>query len=144
MVRIEAVMQYRHGVCRVSPTIAVIAYGKLAGKERGYASDLDLIFLSDDADPDWPPLYAKLAQRFITWMTSHTPAGVLFDIDVAVRPDGASGLLVASFTAFEKYTPQSAWVWVHQALTWASLCAGDRNNRAPFETLRGAILWRLR
>jgi glutamate-ammonia-ligase adenylyltransferase len=118
----------------------VIAYGKLGGKELGYASDLDLIFLYDDDDQDAPPLYAKLAQRFITWMTSHTAAGVLFDIDVALRPDGASGLLVSSFTAFEKYQNQSAWVWEHQALTRARFCAGDTAIGERFEHLRVVLL----
>jgi glutamate-ammonia-ligase adenylyltransferase len=118
----------------------VVAYGKLGGKELGYASDLDLIFLYDDADQDAPPIYAKLAQRFITWMTSHTAAGVLFDIDVALRPDGASGLLVSSFSAFEKYQYQSAWVWEHQALTRARFCAGDAGIGERFETLRVALL----
>jgi len=125
---------------RPEPQLGVIAYGKLGGKELGYASDLDLIFLYDDDDQDAPPLYAKLAQRFITWMTSHTAAGVLFDIDVALRPDGASGLLVSSFSAFEKYQRQSAWVWEHQALTRARYCAGDSRIGERFETLRVELL----
>ncbi len=125
---------------RERPAFAVIAYGKLGGKELGYASDLDVIFLYDDDDQDAPPLYAKLAQRFITWMTSHTSAGVLFDIDIALRPDGASGLLVSSITAFEKYQRQSAWVWEHQALTRARFCAGDVAIGARFETLRIDLL----
>lgn len=139
-VTIEAVWQTIPGRHRERPAFAVIAYGKLGGKELGYASDLDLIFLYDDEDQDAPPLYAKLAQRFITWMTSHTAAGVLFDIDVALRPDGASGLLVSSFTAFQKYQHQSAWVWEHQALTRARFCAGDSSIGERFETLRVALL----
>ncbi len=125
---------------REQPAFAVIAYGKLGGKELGYASDLDVIFLYDDEDQDAPPLYAKLAQRFITWMTSHTAAGVLFDIDIALRPDGASGLLVSSFAAFEKYQRQSAWVWEHQALTRARFCAGDAAIGTRFEALRVDLL----
>ncbi len=125
---------------RERPAFAVIAYGKLGGKELGYASDLDVIFLYDDDNQDAPPLYAKLAQRFITWMTSHTSAGVLFDIDIALRPDGASGLLVSSITAFEKYQRQSAWVWEHQALTRARFCAGDAAIGARFEALRIDLL----
>ncbi len=123
-----------------SPQFAVIAYGKLGGKELGYASDLDVIFLYEDDDPDAPALYARLAQRFITWMTSHTSAGILFDVDIALRPDGASGLLVSSFTAFEKYQRESAWVWEHQALTRARFCAGDAAIGARFETLRAELL----
>jgi glutamate-ammonia-ligase adenylyltransferase len=122
------------------PKFAVIAYGKLGGKELGYASDLDVIFLYDDQHPDAPQNYAKLAQRFITWMTSHTPAGILFDIDIALRPDGASGLLVSPFSAFEKYQTASAWPWEHQALTRARFCAGDAAIGARFETLRVEVL----
>ncbi len=122
------------------PSFAVVAYGKLGGKELGYASDLDVIFLYDDEDQEAPALYAKLAQRFITWMTSHTPAGKLFDIDIALRPDGASGLLVSSFKAFEKYQRESAWVWEHQALTRARFCAGDNELGRRFEVLRTDLL----
>jgi glutamate-ammonia-ligase adenylyltransferase len=123
-----------------APRFAVIAYGKLGGKELGYASDLDVIFLYEDDDPEAPALYARLAQRFITWMTSHTSAGILFDVDIALRPDGASGLLVSSFTAFEKYQRESAWVWEHQALTRARFCGGDSAIGARFETLRAELL----
>ena len=122
------------------PNFAVIAYGKLGGKELGYASDLDVIFLYDDDHPDAPGLYAKLAQRFITWMTSHTSAGILFDVDIALRPDGASGLLVSSISAFEKYQAESAWVWEHQALTRARFCAGDTGIGERFEQVRQAVL----
>jgi glutamate-ammonia-ligase adenylyltransferase len=125
---------------REVPQFAVIAYGKLGGKELGYASDLDVIFLYDDEDQDAPAQYAKLAQRFITWMTAHTPAGILFDIDIALRPDGASGLLVSSFAAFDKYQRQSAWLWEHQALTRARFCAGDAAIGARFEALREQVL----
>lgn len=125
---------------RETPRFAVIAYGKLGGKELGYASDLDVIFLYDDEDPEAAALYARLAQRFITWMTTPTSAGIVFDIDIALRPDGASGLLVSSITAFEKYQQQSAWVWEHQALTRARFCAGDSAIGQRFETLRDAVL----
>jgi glutamate-ammonia-ligase adenylyltransferase len=125
---------------REEPRFAVIAYGKLGGKELGYASDLDVIFLFDDEDQDAPALYAKLAQRFITWMTAHTPAGILFDIDIALRPDGASGLLVSSLASFEKYQTHSAWQWEHQALTRARFCAGDAEIGARFESIRENVL----
>ena len=125
---------------RAQPRFAVIAYGKLGGKELGYLSDLDVIFLYDDEDPDATPLYARLAQRFITWMTTPTSAGIVFDIDIALRPDGASGLLVSSLQAFEKYQLQSAWVWEHQALTRARFCAGDAAIGQRFEALRDTVL----
>jgi glutamate-ammonia-ligase adenylyltransferase len=125
---------------REVPRFAVIAYGKLGGKELGYVSDLDVIFLFDDDDQDAPANYAKLAQRFITWMTTHTSAGILFDIDTALRPDGASGMLVSSLAAFERYQQESAWVWEHQALTRARFCAGDTAIGARFEAIRDRVL----
>jgi glutamate-ammonia-ligase adenylyltransferase len=125
---------------REVPRFAVIAYGKLGGKELGYASDLDVVFLYDDDDPEAPGNYARLAQRFITWMTTHTPAGILFDVDTALRPDGASGLIVSSITSFEKYQMSSAWVWEHQALTRARFCAGDSAIGQRFEALREQVL----
>ena len=134
---IWAMLPNRH---REEPKFAVIAYGKLGGKELGYASDLDVIFLYDDEHPDAPALYAKLAQRFITWMTSHTPAGILFDVDIALRPDGASGLLVSTVSSFEKYQTTSAWLWEHQALTRARFCAGDSEIGARFEAIRENVL----
>lgn len=125
---------------REAPRFAVIAYGKLGGKELGYVSDLDVIFLFDDEDQDAPGNYAKLAQRFITWMTAHTAAGILFDVDIALRPDGASGMLVSSLAAFERYQDSSAWVWEHQALTRARFCAGDAAIGARFEAIREQVL----
>lgn len=125
---------------REVPRFAVIAYGKLGGKELGYVSDLDVIFLFDDDDDMAPSNYAKLAQRFITWMTTHTPAGILFDIDTALRPDGASGMLVSSVAAFERYQQGSAWIWEHQALTRARFCAGEAGIGARFEAIREQVL----
>jgi len=129
-----------NGHHREVPRFAVIAYGKLGGKELGYVSDLDVIFLYEDDDGDAPPLYARLAQRFITWMTAPTPAGILFDIDIALRPDGASGMLVSSLAAFERYQGEAAWIWEHQALTRARFCAGDAAIGARFEAIREQVL----
>ncbi len=137
---LQAAWESIPGRHREVPQFAVIAYGKLGGKELGYASDLDLVFLYEDDDQDAPTLYAKLAQRFITWMTAHTPAGILFDVDMALRPDGASGLMVTPIASFEKYQRQSAWVWEHQALTRARYCAGDAGIGERFEALRAEVL----
>ena len=125
---------------RETPLFSVVAYGKLGGKELGYASDLDVVFVYDDDDQEAPAHYAKLAQRFITWMTTHTPAGILFDIDIALRPDGASGLMVCSIQAFERYQTQSAWAWEHQALTRARCCTGPQELVQKFDTLRQQVL----
>ena len=134
---------------REQPTFAVIAYGKLGGKELGYASDLDLVFVHDDASHGGEherstEVYARLAQRMINWLTSHTPAGRLFDVDMRLRPNGNAGMLVTSMSAFETYQAQrgsnSAWIWEHQALTRARYCAGHLATGERFEALRRQVL----
>src|SRR4029077_12915744 len=69
-----------------APLFAVAAYGKLGGKELGYASDLDIVFLYEDADERAAEVYARFAQRLITWLTTRTSAGILFDVDTVLRP----------------------------------------------------------
>jgi len=127
-----------------APKFAVIGYGKLGGKELGYASDLDLVFLFDDPDDGAPERYARLAQRVITWLTSTTAAGQLYDTDIRLRPDGAAGLMVSSLMGFRKYQTEKAWTWEHQALTRARYVAGDAAIGAAFEAEREAILRRPR
>jgi len=127
-----------------APRFAIVAYGKQGGKELGYASDLDIIFLYDDDDERAPEVYARLAQRVNNWLTTHTAAGVLFATDLRLRPSGASGLLVSSLAAFEQYQERSAWTWEHQALTRARHCAGDAAVGAAFEAIRERILRRAR
>jgi len=127
-----------------APRFAIVAYGKQGGKELGYASDLDIIFLYDDDEERAPEVYARLAQRINQWLTTHTAAGVLFATDLRLRPSGASGLLVSSLAAFEQYQEQSAWTWEHQALTRARHCAGDAAVGAAFEAIRERILRRAR
>jgi len=127
------------------PRFAVVGYGKLGGKELGYASDLDLVFLYDVApdDPDadaMPQRYARLAQRVNTWLTSMTAAGHLYETDLRLRPDGEAGLIVSSLGAFRRYQREHAWTWEHQALTRARFAAGDPSIGAAFEAERDAIL----
>ena len=123
-----------------APTFSIIAYGKLGGRELGYAADLDLIFLYDDRHPDAAEIYAKLAQRINTQLSSFTSAGRLYEIDLRLRPNGASGLLVSSVEAFLEYQQHHAWVWEHQALTRARFCVGDTTIGTQFETIRHKIL----
>src|SRR5438445_2323953 len=127
-----------------APRFAVISYGKLGGKELGYASDLDIIFLYDDAHEQAPETYARLAQRFNHWLTSRTSAGVLFDTDLRLRPSGAAGLLVSPIEAFARYQEHDAWVWEHQALSRARFSAGDKRVGQVFESIRERILRRSR
>ncbi|HEY8244018.1 MAG TPA: bifunctional [glutamate--ammonia ligase]-adenylyl-L-tyrosine phosphorylase/[glutamate--ammonia-ligase] adenylyltransferase [Casimicrobiaceae bacterium] len=127
------------------PRFAIVGYGKLGGKELGYASDIDLVFLYD-VDPDDDDAnaslarYTRLAQRLNTWLTSNTPAGLLYDTDLRLRPDGAKGLIASSLSAFKRYQREHAWTWEHQALTRARWCAGDAGIGAAFEVEREAIL----
>lgn len=127
-----------------APAFAVIGYGKLGGKELGYASDLDILFIYEDAHEQAQETYARLAQRINTWLTSRTSAGALFETDLRLRPSGTSGLLVSPVEAFARYQEKDAWVWEHQALTRARYCAGDKAVGAAFEKIREHILKRKR
>jgi [glutamine synthetase] adenylyltransferase / [glutamine synthetase]-adenylyl-L-tyrosine phosphorylase len=144
-----AMLKQRH---RIEPGIAVIAYGKLGGKELGYGSDLDVVFLYDDGEDAQDDdsrqkaqeVYGAYVRKLITWLTLRTSAGELFDIDTALRPNGNSGLLVTSVEAFERYQSgrgsNTAWTWEHQALTRARFCAGNPAVAARFEAARRAVL----
>ncbi|MFM1928354.1 MAG: Bifunctional glutamine synthetase adenylyltransferase/adenylyl-removing enzyme [Pseudomonadota bacterium] len=125
---------------RPDPQFAVMAYGKLGGKELGYASDLDLIFIYDDSHEMAQEQYAKLAQRINVWLTTNTASGQLFEIDLRLRPNGNAGLLVSDLQGFIDYQRRQAWVWEHQALTRARWCAGDARIGRAFEQARCEIL----
>ncbi len=130
----------------VSPPFAVISYGKLGGKELGYASDLDLVFLyqADEADYSAQEVYALLAKRMINWLTAYTSAGSLFEIDTRLRPNGSAGFLVTNAEAFKKYQlregDNAAWVWEHQALTRARFSSGNKTVGAFFDEVRSQVL----
>ena len=134
-------LRVRH---REQPRFAIIGYGKLGGKELGYASDLDIIFLYDDEDQAAPETYARLAQRINNWLASATSAGVLYESDLRLRPNGAAGLLVSQIDAFRMYQFEKAWVWEHQALTRARFVAGDAGIGERFEHIRTGVLCRPR
>jgi glutamate-ammonia-ligase adenylyltransferase len=129
---------------RDTPRFAVIAYGKLGGKELGYASDLDMIFLYDDDDERAQENYLRLAQRLNNLLSQRSSSGILFETDLQLRPSGQKGLLVSQLEAFSKYQDESAWVWEHQALTRARFCAGDAQLGEAFEAIRVRILTRSR
>jgi glutamate-ammonia-ligase adenylyltransferase len=116
----------------------IVGYGKLGGKELGYGSDLDIVFLHDGELA--AELGPKIAQRVVTWITSLTPSGVLYETDLRLRPDGAKGVMVSSLAGFANYQRTRAWTWEHQALTRARFCAGDPELGARFEKLKDEIL----
>jgi len=123
-----------------TPRFAVIGYGKMGGKELGYASDLDLVYLFDDNAMDAEENYTRLGQRLNSWLSSQTPAGILFETDLRLRPNGDSGLLAVSVDSFRDYQLKNAWTWEHQALTRARFCAGDPAVGQRFEEIRTEIL----
>jgi glutamate-ammonia-ligase adenylyltransferase len=108
---------------RERPQFAIIGYGKLGGKELGYGSDLDIVFVYDDDDERASEVYPAFVRKLINWLTVKTREGDLFEIDTALRPNGNSGLLTTSFDAYEKYQhgrgSNTAWTWEHQAMTRA-------------------------
>jgi glutamate-ammonia-ligase adenylyltransferase len=128
---------------------AVLAYGKLGGLELGYGSDLDLVFLHaatpGETTGGGRPIsntqfYARLGQRVVHMLSAHTPAGVLYEVDMRLRPDGDSGILVGHIDAFGDYQRKEAWTWEHQALIRARAIVGDPDLIEGFEQLRREIL----
>ncbi|MDX3906679.1 MAG: bifunctional [glutamate--ammonia ligase]-adenylyl-L-tyrosine phosphorylase/[glutamate--ammonia-ligase] adenylyltransferase [Pigmentiphaga sp.] len=119
---------------------AVIAYGKHGGKELGYASDLDLVFLYEDPREDAGEIYARFGQRILSWLGSMTASGRLYEVDLRLRPDGQAGLMVISTDAFERYQKEHAWPWEHQAITRARFAAGDPEVGRRFERIRREVL----
>jgi glutamate-ammonia-ligase adenylyltransferase len=129
---------------RDQPQLGIIAYGKLGGKELGYGSDLDIVFVFDDDDERAPEVYANLVRKLINWLTVKTGEGDLYEIDTALRPNGNAGLLITSFTSYANYQQQrgsnTAWTWEHQAITRARCVLGDASLHARFEAVRVAVI----
>lgn len=129
---------------RDQPRFCIIAYGKLGGKELGYGSDLDLVFVFDDDDDRAPEIYATLVRKLINWLTVKTGDGDLYEIDTALRPNGNAGLLITSFNAYADYQQQrgsnAAWTWEHQAMTRARCVLGDADLRERFDAVRTAVI----
>jgi glutamate-ammonia-ligase adenylyltransferase len=132
---------------------AVVAYGKMGGFELGYGSDLDLVFLYDGngAAPTTgtravttAEFFARVGKRIIHLLTTNTPSGLLYEVDLRLRPSGSSGLLVSSVEAYETYQMNSAWTWEQQALVKARGVAGDSNVAAKFAAIREKSLRRPR
>ena len=154
-------MARRHGEpgCEVEGVrrraeVGIIGYGKLGGLEMGYGSDLDIVFLHDSSghrqQTDGPkPLengvfFARLVQRIVTLLTTVTPSGVLYEVDMRLRPSGSSGLLVSSLEAFARYQREEAWTWEHQALVRARPVAGGQRVAERFGEIRREVLARPR
>jgi [glutamine synthetase] adenylyltransferase / [glutamine synthetase]-adenylyl-L-tyrosine phosphorylase len=134
-------------------SFAILGFGKLGGWELGYGSDLDLVFvhncegnqLTDGLKPiESSQFYFKLAQRIVHIFTAKTGLGMLYDVDMRLRPAGQSGLLVCHFNGFATYQQNEAWTWEHQALCRARFIYGNSQLLQNFKQLRLTILARQR
>lgn len=124
---------------------AVLAYGKLGGLELGYGSDLDLVFVCDDipdaqtngAKPlDVQQFYLRLAQRVLHLFTTRTLSGVLYEVDMRLRPSGNSGLMVIQLSTYDDYLSDTAWTWELQALVRARMIFGHDSLQRRFADIR--------
>jgi [glutamine synthetase] adenylyltransferase / [glutamine synthetase]-adenylyl-L-tyrosine phosphorylase len=124
----------RHGRPPGDAALAVLALGKLGGRELGYAADLDVVFVytGDEGDSDGPaPLgtiewFSRCAQRLLGALRQRTPRGRLYEVDTRLRPSGSQGLLVTSLAGWRRYHAEDARLWERQALTKLRPVAGDR------------------
>ncbi len=133
----------------------VVAYGKLGGIELNYGSDLDLVFIHaghPDLDTtggvagtiNSSAFYVQLGQKLLSLLSTHTLTGKLYEIDLRLRPSGASGALVCSEGAFLRYQQESAWTWEHQALVRARVVAGSVGLAQGFHRIRSLVLGKVR
>ena len=130
--------------------VAAIGYGKLGGRELGYGSDLDLVFLHDSTgevqETSGPRViengvfFLRLGQKIVHFLTMHTAAGRLYEVDMRLRPSGKGGLLMTYVGAFADYQRTEAWTWEHQALLHSRAVAGTPEIRERFEADRLALL----
>jgi [glutamine synthetase] adenylyltransferase / [glutamine synthetase]-adenylyl-L-tyrosine phosphorylase len=129
---------------REAPQFAIIGYGKLGGKELGYGSDLDIVFVYEDEDERAPEAYAAFVRKLINWLATKTAEGDLFEIDTALRPNGSSGLLITTFDAYANYQQRrgsnTAWTWEHQAMTRARFVLGEPALSRRFDAIREAVI----
>lgn len=129
---------------------AVIGFGKLGGIELGYGSDLDLVFLYDCKDGnamtngDKPisssQFYGRLGLKVRHILDTKMLSGVLYEVDMRLRPNGDSGLLVNHIGAYEDYLKNQAWTWELQALVRGRFIAGDPQLKAQYEAIRSRVL----
>jgi [glutamine synthetase] adenylyltransferase / [glutamine synthetase]-adenylyl-L-tyrosine phosphorylase len=133
--------------------LVVVAYGKLGGWELGYGSDLDLVFLHDcpvnsmtkgEKQIDSRQFYLRLVQRIIHLFNVRTSFGILYEVDVRLRPQGNAGLLACSLNSFEDYQMNEAWTWEHQALVRARAVYGESELIKRFNQIRHNILCKKR
>ena len=133
---------------------AIIGFGKLGGIELGYGSDLDLVFIYDGEDGNTmtsghkpistSQFYGRLGLKIRHILDTKLLSGVLYEVDMRLRPNGDSGLLVAHIGSYEDYQQNQAWTWEHQALVRGRFIAGDSHLKTEYEAIRRKTLGRSR
>ncbi|SEK68142.1 glutamate-ammonia-ligase adenylyltransferase [Colwellia chukchiensis] len=132
---------------------AIIGYGKLGGIELGYSSDLDLVFVHDanlNAMTTGAKaitagqFYLKLAQRMMHLFNTRMNNGILYELDMRLRPSGNAGLLMIHIDSFAQYQEQDAWTWEHQALVRARVIYGHSTLTATFNDIKRRVLMKER
>jgi len=144
LAHVEGEFAQQHGVIP-GASLAILAYGKLGSRELTYTSDLDLVFVYDlpPQGPDSPPLqsdgakpltptvyFQRLSQRLINALSARTGEGILFEVDMRLRPSGNQGPIACSLESFVQYQKENAWTWEHLALTRARVAAGPPDSIA--------------
>jgi glutamate-ammonia-ligase adenylyltransferase len=151
--RIEQDFIAAHGRVHGQQT-AILALGRLGAREMTANSDLDLIVIYD-FDAEYPnsdgarPLYgaqyfARLTQRLISALTVQTNYGVLYQVDMRLRPSGRAGPLATQIDGFESYQEREAWTWEHMALTRARVVSAPPDFAARVEAVVRKVLCRNR
>jgi glutamate-ammonia-ligase adenylyltransferase len=128
---------------------SAIGYGKVGGIELSYSSDLDLVFVHNSHSNEVTnglkqipasQFYMKLAQRIMHIFNTRMASGILYELDMRLRPSGNSGLLVVHVNAFAQYQREEAWTWEHQALVRARTVYGNLELANKFSAIRQEIL----
>jgi [glutamine synthetase] adenylyltransferase / [glutamine synthetase]-adenylyl-L-tyrosine phosphorylase len=146
----------KHGCppdCRaedIAKGFGVVGFGKFGGIELGYGSDLDLVFLYNCADGNVmtngekpitvAQFYGRLGLKLRHILDTKLLSGVLYEVDMRLRPSGDSGLLVTPISSYEQYLKNEAWTWEHQALVRARFIAGDHKLKTEYESIRHRVL----
>lgn len=129
---------------------AILGFGKLGGLELGYGSDLDMVFLCDYQEANavtngnkpmsCAQFYGRIGQKVRHILDTKMLSGLLYEVDMRLRPSGDSGLLVTHVNSYEDYLKNNAWTWEHQALVRGRFVAGDTELQKKYEAIRHRIL----
>ena len=144
---VRADMVRRYG--EIDVEISIVALGRLGVKQLTAGSDLDLLILYD-ADPDVvsngqrklpaASYVLRLAQTMVSWISTPTAEGTLYDVDLRLRPEGQAGAVATSLDRLATYFDRDAWIWEKQALTKARPIAGDADLNDKIQQLINSII----